>query len=59
MTRVEPRADGLSARLAAAGVRGLARFSQWRGRREAERELKRGAAPGFRGLVQINLIRMS
>jgi hypothetical protein len=59
MTRAEPRPDGLSARLAAAGARGLVRFSQWRGRREAQRELRRGAPPSFRGLLQINLIRMS
>jgi len=33
------------------------RFAQWRGRKGAERELKRGLSPTFRGFIQINLIK--
>ena len=47
----------MGARLADVGVGGLVRFARWRGRRDAERELKRAGMPPIRGLIQINLIR--
>jgi hypothetical protein len=33
------------------------RFAHWRGRRDAERELRRTGQPAIRGFIQINLIR--
>jgi len=33
------------------------RFAQWRGRKQAEHDLKHSASPSFRAFIQINLIR--
>ena len=46
--------------MAAFGTRTLVRFAQWRGRKDAKRELRHGGGgpPVFRGFIQINLVRL-
>jgi hypothetical protein len=44
-------------KLAAVGARGLVRFAQWRGRKDAEAAMARPSEQAFRGFIQINLIR--
>ena len=39
------------------GTRGLVRYAHWRGRREAQAELKNPYEQTFRGFVQINIIK--
>ncbi|MDB5444997.1 MAG: hypothetical protein JWQ97_314 [Phenylobacterium sp.] len=51
------RRDSLGSKLAAVGVRGLVRLAHWRGRKDAEKALRRSRTPAFRGFIQINLVR--